>query len=142
MKPRFWRMGARGSFRACWISDLDYFMMISPMRLNEDPIDLFEVNEFGLIADGFEQRADAEVFDSAEDAFGGADDEGDGFFGEGVVSETGAIELIEDKRSQILFIEFGHDDGEGDSGFDVFIDGEMDIEEVYKELVYVIDKKT
>lgn len=38
-----------------------------------------------------------------------------------------AIELIEDKGCEVVWIEFWHEDGEGNSGFNVLVDGEMDI---------------
>ena len=68
-----------------------------PVGLDEDAVDLFEVHDAGLVADGFDERAQAEVAGAAQQAFAGADDEGQGFRGEGVVAQAGAVELIEDK---------------------------------------------
>jgi len=89
-------------------------MVFSPMRLNEDAVDLFEINGAGLIADGFDEGADGEVsVDSlaparlalraacgslprgspasggacaAEDSVAGAHDEGESFRGKRVVA--------------------------------------------------------
>ena len=77
------------------------------MGLDEDAVDLFEVHDAGLIADGFDERAQAEIAGASQQAFAGADDEREGFGGEGVVTETGAIQLIQDEvldgfRSQPL----------------------------------------
>ena len=67
------------------------------MGLNEDAVDLFKVHDAGLVADGFDERTQAQVAGAAQEAFAGADDEGQGFGGEGVVTQTGAIQLIENK---------------------------------------------
>jgi len=97
--------------------------------LKEDAIDLFEVNLFGLIPDGFQEAGEAEIADSADNAFGGTDDESQRLFGEGVVAEACAIELAQDEFGSLIGIESGEDDGVGDSGFDVLVDGEIDVDE-------------
>jgi hypothetical protein len=39
--------------------------VVPPVRLHEHGFDLFEIDGFGLVADGFDQGADAEVFDDS-----------------------------------------------------------------------------
>jgi hypothetical protein len=48
-------------------------------------------------AEGFDEAANAEVAGLAEDAVGGADDEVDGGWGEGVAAESGVVEFAEDE---------------------------------------------
>ena len=52
------------------------------MGLEEDAVDLGEVDGLDAIADGLEECSEAEVSDAAEDAFGGACDEGEGVVGQ------------------------------------------------------------
>ena len=68
-------------------------IFISPMGLQEDAVDLFECDGFGLIADGLQHGTDTEVPGLADDPVGGSGDEVEGLVGEGVVSEIDAIEL-------------------------------------------------
>ena len=42
------------------------------MRLHENGVDLLEIDGAGLVADGFDQGTDAEVFDGAQRVFGAA----------------------------------------------------------------------
>ncbi len=63
-------------------------MVMSPVGLDEDGVDLLQVDAFGLVADGLQEGTEAEVADAAQEAFSGADDEGEGFLGEGVVSAS------------------------------------------------------
>jgi len=77
-----------------------------------------------LVADGLDEGSDAEVSGSAEEAFCGADDEGEGVFGEGVVSESGAVELVEDEFFDGFGRESWEEGGVGDAGADFFVDGE------------------
>ncbi len=59
--------------------------VVTPVGLEEHCIDLLEVDGLGAVADGFDEGADAKVFDGSERAFGGTDDEVEGRLGEGVV---------------------------------------------------------
>ena len=79
-----------------------------PMGLDEHAVDLFEVHDAGLVADGFDERAQAQVAGAAQQAFAGADDQGQGFGREGVVAQAGAVELVEDE----LFDGFGSQPGQ------------------------------
>jgi len=58
---------------------------------------VFEVDDAGLVADGLDEGAQAEVAGAAQQAFAGADDEGERFRGEGVVAEAGVVELVEEE---------------------------------------------
>jgi hypothetical protein len=73
------------------------------MGLDENAVDLFEVHNAGLVADGFDERTQAQVTGASQQTFAGADDEGQGFRGEGVVTQAGAVELIQNE----LFDGFG-----------------------------------
>jgi hypothetical protein len=67
------------------------------MRLNEDAVDLLEIHDAGLVSDGFDERAEAQVAGAAQQTFAGAHDQGQGFGREGVVAETGAVELLQNE---------------------------------------------
>jgi hypothetical protein len=79
--------------------------------LEEDAVDLGEVDGLEAISDGLEERAEAEVSDASEDAFGGACDEGEGVVGEDGVGEPGAIELGADEGEDVVGGELGEEDG-------------------------------
>ena len=63
------------------------------MGLHEDGVDLFEIDGSGVKSDGFDEGADAEVFNGTQGAFGNTEDQGGGILGEGAVRESGAVEL-------------------------------------------------
>ena len=42
---------------------------MTPVGLEEDGVDLFKIDDFCLVADGLDEAADAEVFDSTERSF-------------------------------------------------------------------------
>jgi len=99
---------------------------MSPVRLEQDRIDLLEIDGFGLVAHGFDECADAEVSDGPERAFGAAGDEVDGFFGEGGVGQADAVELGVDEVGEVCCgegFEFG---GVGDAGFEVVVEAELE----------------
>ena len=58
------------------------------MRLDQHAVDLFEVDFLGVVADGFEQGAEAEVAGAANDPLAGADDQVQRFLAESVVAEV------------------------------------------------------
>ena len=70
--------------------------VVPPVGLHEDSVDLFEIDGFGLVAHGFYQGSDTEVFDGPQRAFGEAQDEVDGFIGEGGVRQSDEVELVVD----------------------------------------------
>jgi len=91
--------------------------------LDEDAVDLLEVHDAGLVADSFDERTQTQIASAAQESFAGADDQGQGFRGEGVVAEAGTVELIQNKlfdgfRSQAL-----KQRGVSDAGADFLIDG-------------------
>ena len=67
------------------------------MRLNEHAIDLFEVDDAGLVANGFNQGAEAKIARAAQESLAGANDQGQRFLGKGVMAQTGAIQLAQDE---------------------------------------------
>jgi hypothetical protein len=62
--------------------------VVTPVGLHEHGVDLFEINGFGAVAHGFEERADTEVPD-------GPQDEVEGFVGE----EVGVVDDGDWKRA-------------------------------------------
>lgn len=68
-------------------------LVVAPVGLEQDSVDLLEIDGFGLIAHSLDECADTEVFDSSQGAFGTAADEVDGVFGEGGVGKPGTVEL-------------------------------------------------
>ena len=72
-------------------------MVFSPVGLEQDAVDLFQIHDAGLVADGFQQRAEAEVAGATQEAFAATDDEREGVGAEGVVAEAAAIELVENE---------------------------------------------
>src|ERR1017187_6306311 len=99
--PRFWSSGTSGASRAARICsrvqrvDLSEGLVtvFPPMGLDEDAVDLFEVYNAGLVADGFDERTQAQVAGPTQQSFAGTDNEGEGFWGEGVVPQAGPVEL-------------------------------------------------
>ena len=101
-------------------------LVVTPVGLEEDGVDLREINGFGAVPDGFDHGANAEVFDGSEGAFGAACDEVGGGFGEGCVGEADAFELGVDVLGKICggeLFEFG---GVGDAGFEVLVGAELE----------------
>ena len=58
-------------------------MIFSPVRLEEDTVDLFEVDGTSLVADALKERAQTEAASATQKAFARADDQGECFLGEG-----------------------------------------------------------
>jgi hypothetical protein len=65
--------------------------------LNKHTIDLFKIDHAGLIADGLNEGADAQVAGAVQQAFSGANDQSQRFLGEGVVTQTGTIQLAQNE---------------------------------------------
>src|SRR5271168_1368049 len=78
-------------------SIIDQVGLLLPMGLQEDAVDVVDVDGLAGTADGLDQAADTEVAGLAQDAVGRADDEIDGGAGEGVVPQSGAVELAQDE---------------------------------------------
>jgi hypothetical protein len=55
--------------------------------LDEHLVDLFEVHDTSLVADGFDEGAQTQVAGATQQAFAGTNDEGQRFGGEGVVAQ-------------------------------------------------------
>jgi len=72
--------------------------VFAPMGLDEHAVDLFEIDDAGLIADGLDERRHTEVFSSAQKPFAGAHDESERIGGEGVVAQPGVVEFAQNKR--------------------------------------------
>ena len=58
------------------------------MGLDEDAVDLLEIDGADLVAHRFDQRAEAQIAGAPQQAFGGADDKGQGIRAEGVVAQA------------------------------------------------------
>ena len=71
--------------------------IISPMGLDEDAVDLFEIDGAGLVADSFDEGAHAQVARATQKAVTGTHDESEGLWSERVVTKTGAIELVQEE---------------------------------------------
>jgi hypothetical protein len=90
--------------------------------LDEDAIDLFEVHDAGLVADGFDERTQTQIAGAAQESFAGADDQGQGFRGEGVVAQPGPIQLTEDELFDHFRPQTRQHDRVGDAGTDFLVD--------------------
>ena len=101
-------------------------MVVPPMGLNEDTVDLREVDGFGSITNGLQQTGEAEVPGPADDAFGGTNDEGERFRGERVVSEPRLVQFREYPSLHVVGRDLRHDDGVGDAALDVLIVAQAD----------------
>lgn len=97
------------------------------MGLEQDAVDLFEIDAFGLVAHGFEQTGQAQVAGATQEAVGGTDNEGESFLRKSVVGEADGVELGEDELMDLIGVEPGDDDRKGDAGLDVLVDAEVEI---------------
>src|SRR5512139_1915210 len=81
-RPRRWSSGTRGAMRAARIcsrvqrgaaacADLGdgLITVFPPVGLDEDAVDLLEIHDAGLVAHGFDERAQAEVAGATQQAF-------------------------------------------------------------------------
>jgi len=96
------------------------------VRLHEDGVDLFEIDGFGAVTNGFEQGTEAEVFYGAQGTFRGTDDEGGGVLGEGAVRESDAVELVVNEAGEGGWCEGVDSGGVSDSVFDVAVVTELE----------------
>ena len=66
-------------------------LVVPPVGLEQDCVDLLETDGFGAVSHGFDHGADTEVFDGSEGAFRASDDELEGFICEGAVRQANAV---------------------------------------------------
>ena len=98
---------------------------MTPVGLHEDGVDLGEIDGFGLGADGFDEGAEAEVFDGTQGAFGAANDEVESFFGEGGMRKADTVELSEDEALELVVVEGVKFCTVGDSGFEITVNAKL-----------------
>ena len=60
----------------------------TPMRLEQDAIDVRQIDDFAAGPDGFQERCDAKVAGATQVALGGADDQIERFRGKGAVGQV------------------------------------------------------
>ena len=132
-RPRCCRSGPSGASRAARICSRDHrgplratgleglVIVFSPAGLDEDTLDLFEVDDAGLVADGFDERTQAEIASAAHKSFPGAGDQGKGFQGGGVVAQARAIQLAEDGGFNGFGTQACQHDRVGDAGADCLV---------------------
>ena len=95
--------------------------VVTPVGLHEHGIDLFGINDFALVANGFDHRSDTEIFDTAQHAFAAASHEVHCRFGEGGVCQSNLVKLVVD---ELLYPRSGQGfdfDGVGDPTANVFV---------------------
>ena len=97
---------------------------ISPVGLDKHAVDLLEVDGAGLVADGLDEGAYAEVASAAQEAITGTHDEGESFWSKCVVAEASAVELVEEEGFDGFGSEARQEGGVGDARGDVLVDGE------------------
>lgn len=95
------------------------------MGLHKDVVNLVETDDLFAVSDCLEHGGDTEVACSAQDAFGGADDEVNGIVAEGVMSQLDDIELSIDEVFHVVGIHSGDFYGIGDAALEVLVDDEM-----------------
>ena len=100
--------------------------VMPPVRLHKYGVDLFEIDNFSLVPNGFDQRSDAEVFDGSQCSFGEAEDEIDCLVGEGLVRKTSEVELLVDKRGESGRCQGVDFCGVGNTAFEVLLWAELD----------------
>src|ERR1017187_8274794 len=98
--PRCTSSGVNAAFLAARICSRDQggdltegcITVFSPMGLDEHAVDLLQIDAAGLVAHGFDEGSQTEIFRAAQEPFAGAHDEGECILGEGVVAQAGAVE--------------------------------------------------
>ena len=64
-------------------------LIVTPVGLEEDGVDLLEIDRLGAVSDGFDEGSDTEVLNGPEGALGAADDKVEGGLEfEGVAEQT------------------------------------------------------
>lgn len=118
----FWPKFLIGDNR--WLSGL-ILGVVPPVRLHEHGIDLLEVDDFGLVANGFYHGSDTEVFDRSQRALGKSENEIDRLVSERLVREASEVKLVVDERGErgrCQGIDFG---GVGDTAFEILLGTEL-----------------
>ena len=96
------------------------------MGLDENPVDLFEIDDPGLVPDRLDKRAQRQVPCPTQEAVAGSDHKRQAFRGERVVTESGPIQLIEDERLNGFGTQAREHDRVGDSGSDFLVHRERE----------------
>ena len=94
----------------------------TPVRLQEDAVDLLEVDSLRLISDSFHHGCDAEVSDASDHSFARSCDEVECLVGEGVVAECDLVELLENELDGVIRREFLQHDRVGDAASEIVVD--------------------
>lgn len=126
------RAGCIVLFPACFLICLNEGLgglvlgVLAPVGLHEDGVDLLDADGFCLVANGFDEGSDGEITDGAQDAFGDANEERDGFFTEGIVRESGLVKLIVEVGFDGVGSEQVEAGGVGDAAFNVEVVAELE----------------
>ena len=97
-----------------------------PVGLEQDAVDVGQLDGFGIVADGFQQRGDAQVARTTQEAVGGADEEIERLGGKGAMSQAAQVELGEDKIVDLFGVEARERNRIGHAGLDFLVDGEVE----------------
>jgi len=100
--------------------------VVPPVGLHEHGVDLLEIDGLGLVAHGFDHGSDAQVAHGSQDAFGEADDEVQGVFGDGAVRQATAVELVVDVRDEGVGGQWQEVAGVADAAFEVAVGTELE----------------
>ena len=94
------------------------------MRLHQYGVNLFEFDGATLVANGFEQRGQAEVACGAQVAFGALQDQVDRLFSEHGLGHADGFELGMDECLQVFGRQWFEFSGPGDAAVYVCVDAE------------------
>jgi len=86
----------------CGVQEIGF---ASPMGLEQDAVDMGQLDGFGVVADGFQERGDAQVAGTTQEAIGGADDQIERLGGKSAMSQAAEVELGQDKSVDLLGVE-------------------------------------
>ena len=100
--------------------------VVAPVRLHEHGVDLLEIDGFDAISNGFDEGTGAEVSNGTQDAFGDAQHEVEGFVGEGVMRQTGEVQLGVDVGCQCIRGEGVEPGGVCDAALEVTVEAELE----------------
>ena len=103
-----------------------------PVRLEEDAVDLFEIDDACAVPYGFVEAAEGEVSGASQESIGGADEECESVFAEGAVGECDVVELLQEVFLHLFRGESADANGVGDAASDVVVDGEGELGEKWR----------